>query len=52
MHGDYLRSELLSCSETDILKCLLQWAEVQCTEANQEAKGDNLRNIIGNMLRL
>jgi BTB/POZ domain-containing protein 1/2 len=47
-----LRSELLSCSETDILKCLLQWAEVRCTEANQEVKGDNLRNIIGNLLPL
>jgi hypothetical protein len=31
-----VQSELLSCSETDILKCLLQWAEVRCTEANQE----------------
>lgn len=47
-----LRSELLSCSETDILKCLLQWAEVRCTEANQEVKGDNLRNSIGHLLPL
>ena len=47
-----LRSELLSCSETDILKCLLQWAEVRCTEANQEVKGDNLRNIIEHLLPL
>jgi len=47
-----LRSELLSCSETDLLKCLLQWAEVRCTEANQEPNGDNLRNSIGHMLQL
>ena len=47
-----LRSEFLSCSETDILKCLLRWAEVRCTEANQEAKGDNLRNSIGHLLPL
>ena len=47
-----LRSELLSCSEADILKCLLQWAEVRCTIANQEVKGDNLRNIIEHLLSL
>lgn len=47
-----LRSDTLSCSETDILKCVLKWAKVRCTEAKQEIKEGNLRNIIGNLLPL
>ncbi|CAG2197918.1 unnamed protein product [Mytilus edulis] len=49
---EILKSEYLSCTETDVCQFILEWALHQCTISEKEITGENLRSILNDLLFL
>ncbi|OPL21749.1 hypothetical protein AM593_02244, partial [Mytilus galloprovincialis] len=45
-----LKSDYLSCSETDVCQFFLKWTKSQCDIQKIEATGQNMRNLVGQTL--
>ncbi|VDI68392.1 Hypothetical predicted protein [Mytilus galloprovincialis] len=45
-----LNSGYLNCTETDICHFIIKWGEHQCTLANLEPSGGNIRDVLGDNL--
>ncbi|XP_052092988.1 BTB/POZ domain-containing protein 6-like [Mytilus californianus] len=49
---EILKSEYLSCTETDVCQFILEWATYQCATSEREVIGENIRSVLKNLLFL
>ncbi|XP_063420268.1 BTB/POZ domain-containing protein 6-like [Mytilus trossulus] len=49
---EILKSDYLSCTETDVCQFILEWGTYKCTRDEKEVVGENIRSVLKDLLFL